>query len=97
MELRELKALQTIAELGSFSLAAKKLCLTQSALSHQIKNLEDELGESLLIRGKRCVAPSPAGVTVLASASQIQGIKRPGLPDLHILAYSVCDGRYQAG
>ena len=71
MELRELKALQTIAELGSFSLAAKKLCLTQSALSHQIKNLEDELGDSLLIRGKRRVAPSPAGLTVLASASQI--------------------------
>lgn len=71
MEIRQLKALRTIAEVGSFSSAARKLFLTQSALSHQIKNLEEELGETLLIRGKRHVVPSPAGQVVLVSAEQI--------------------------
>jgi DNA-binding transcriptional LysR family regulator len=71
VELKELRALQAIAEAGSFSLAARKLFLTQSALSHQIKNLEEELGETLLIRGKRSVTTSPAGRIVLASAEQI--------------------------
>src|SRR4051812_33370293 len=58
MEIKQLKALHAIAESGSFSAAAGKLRLTQSALSHQIKNLEEELGESLLIRGKPRVVPS---------------------------------------
>lgn len=71
MEIKQLKALRTIAEVGSFSSAARKLFLTQSALSHQIKNLEEELGETLLIRGKRHVTPSPAGQVVLVSAEQI--------------------------
>ena len=71
MEIKQLKALQAIAEAGSFSLAAKKLFLTQSALSHQMKKLEEELGETLLIRGNRQVAPTAEGRIVLASAEQI--------------------------
>lgn len=71
MEIKQFKALRAIAETGSFSLAADKLRLTQSALSHQIKNLEDELGETLLIRGKPRVVPTPAGEFVLASAHNI--------------------------
>jgi len=73
MEIKQLKALSAIAETGSFSVAATRLCLTQSALSHQIRNLEDELGETLLIRGKPRVLPSPAGQVVLASAESILG------------------------
>jgi DNA-binding transcriptional LysR family regulator len=71
MEIKQLRALKAIAETGSFSVAADKLRLTQSALSHQIKNLEDELGETLLIRGKPRVFPSPAGGVVLSSAERI--------------------------
>lgn len=71
MEIKQLKALRAIAETGSFSVAAGKLRLTQSALSHQIKNLEEELGESLLIRGKPRVTPSAAGQRVLAGAQAI--------------------------
>ncbi len=68
MEIKQLKALRAIAETGSFSVAADRLRLTQSALSHQIKNLEDELGETLLIRGRSRVVPTDAGLIVLASA-----------------------------
>jgi DNA-binding transcriptional LysR family regulator len=71
LEIKQLQALRAIAETGSFSLAAGKLRLTQSALSHQIKNLEAELGETLLIRGKPKVMPSSAGRLVLASAEHI--------------------------
>lgn len=71
MEIKQLKALRVIAEVGSFSIAADKLQLTQSALSHQIRNLEDELGETLLIRGKPKVYASPAGQRVLLSAERI--------------------------
>ena len=71
MEIKQLKALRAIAETGSFSLAASKLSLTQSALSHQIKKLEEELGETLLIRGKPKAVPSSAGRLVLASAERV--------------------------
>jgi DNA-binding transcriptional LysR family regulator len=71
VEIKQLRALRAIAQTGSFSVAAGRLRLTQSALSHQIKNLEDELGETLLIRGKPRVVPTAAGLLVLASAQNI--------------------------
>lgn len=71
MEIKQLRALRAIVETGSFSVAASRLRLTQSALSHQIKNLEAELGETLLIRGKPRVQPSSAGRLVLASAERV--------------------------
>jgi DNA-binding transcriptional LysR family regulator len=71
VEIKQLRALRAIVETGSFSVAAGRLRLTQSALSHQIKNLEAELGETLLIRGKPRVQPSSAGRVVLASAERI--------------------------
>lgn len=79
MEIKQLKALVAIAETGSFGEAAERLNLTQSAISHQIRHLEDELGETLLIRGKPGVVPSASGRSVLAAAyaalAQLNGIK----------------------
>lgn len=71
MELKQLEALKVIAETGSFSAAAVQLRLTQSALSHQIRKLEEELGESLIIRARPRVYASPAGQIVLAAAERI--------------------------
>lgn len=71
MELKQLKALQAIADTGSFAEAAAQLELTPSALSHQIRNLEAELDETLLIRARPHVYPSAAGLTVLAAAQKI--------------------------
>ena len=71
MEIKQLRALRSIAETGSFSAAAGRLRLTQSALSHQIKNLESELGETLLIRGRPKVQLSSAGRFVLDAAERI--------------------------
>ena len=53
MELRQLKTLVAIADYGSFAGAADAVSLTQSAISLQIKNLEDELGVELFDRRHR--------------------------------------------
>ncbi len=68
MEIKQLKALIAIVETGSFGAAAERLNLTQSAISHQIRHLEEQLGETLLVRGKPRVFPSSSGRSVLTSA-----------------------------
>lgn len=50
LELRHLRTLKAISHTGSLSRAADFLCLTQSAVSHQIKSLEDFYGEELVYK-----------------------------------------------
>jgi LysR family transcriptional regulator, hydrogen peroxide-inducible genes activator len=71
MDLRQLKALQAIADTGNFGEAADLLGVTQSALSHQVRQLEEELGETLLVRARPRTYASPAGRVVLESAARI--------------------------
>lgn len=71
MDLRQLAALRAIVETGSFHEAAKRLRLTQSAVSYQIRNLEQELGQTVVLRSKPRVALSPAGREVLRSSERI--------------------------
>lgn len=61
-----LDAFAAVARTGSFSKAAKQLFITQSALSQRIKQLEDELGLSVLERGSKQVTPTAAGHKLLA-------------------------------
>ena len=55
MELRHLRYFTAVAELGSFSAAARQLHVAQSSVSEQIADLEDELGGLLLDRSGRQV------------------------------------------
>jgi DNA-binding transcriptional LysR family regulator len=71
MEDHRLKAFCLIVEMKSFSKAAEAKLMTQSAVSHLIKNLEDELGVKLLIRQGKTVLPTPAGRVFYASGKQI--------------------------
>jgi DNA-binding transcriptional LysR family regulator len=71
MELWQLKTFRVIAETLNFTKAAETLNLTQSAVSHQIKALEGELGEPLFIRAKRGVILTAAGKTALEYAVRI--------------------------
>ncbi len=57
----ELRAFAAVIRHGSFSRAAVQLGVTPSALSQTIRALEDRLGQRLLNRTTRSVAPSPAG------------------------------------
>ena len=68
MNLRALKSLVAIVEHGSFQEAAHRLALTQSAISMQIKALEEELGVALLDRRERPLKPTESGETVLREA-----------------------------
>lgn len=68
MELRQLKYFVKVAETLSFSEAAKMLCVTQSTLSQQIKQLEQELDTTLLLRTSRTVALTEAGDELLPYA-----------------------------
>ncbi|MDZ7736011.1 MAG: LysR family transcriptional regulator [Gammaproteobacteria bacterium] len=53
LELRHLRTLLAIRDTGTIAAAAKRLHLTQSALSHQLKTLENQLGSPILTRHKR--------------------------------------------
>lgn len=61
MELRHLRYFIAIADTGSFTEAAHKLCTVQPSLSRQIKDLEDYVGTPLLVRGHRQVSLTDAG------------------------------------
>lgn len=68
MELRHLRYFVALAEQLNFTQAAEKVHVTQSTLSHQIKQLEDELGCRLFTREGRRVYLTDQGETFLDSA-----------------------------
>ena len=61
MLLRQIEYFQAVVENNSFTLAAEQCNISQSAISQQIKVLEDELGVALLERQKRKFSLTPAG------------------------------------
>jgi DNA-binding transcriptional LysR family regulator len=71
MELAQFRTLRAVAETLSFTRAAERLGLTQSAVSHQVKALEAELGEPLFVRSKRGVLLSDGGRAALEHAGRI--------------------------
>ena len=71
MELRVLKYFLTIAREGSITGAANSLHLTQPTLTRQIQELEKELGQKLLVRGKYKVTLTPEGMILRKRAQEI--------------------------
>lgn len=68
MDLRQLRQFSVLAEEGSFSRAAERLCMAQPPLSVAIRKLEEEIGTSVFIRGSRGVRLTAAGEAALAMA-----------------------------
>src|SRR5690606_19486284 len=64
MEVRQLRCFQAVAEELSFSRAARRLRVAQPAVSRTIRELEDQLGVSLLNRTRRSVSLTPAGAVL---------------------------------
>jgi DNA-binding transcriptional LysR family regulator len=64
-ELGELSAFSIVAEERSFTRAAARLGVSQSALSHSMRGLEERLGLQLLARTTRSVSPTAAGTALL--------------------------------
>jgi DNA-binding transcriptional LysR family regulator len=82
---RQLLAFAALARLGSFTLAAQELFLTQSAISHAIKALEEEAGCRLFERAGRRVTLTQAGEQLLRHVDKIfaeMKIARSGLAEL---------------
>jgi LysR family transcriptional regulator for metE and metH len=71
LEIRHLRLVAAVADCGSLTRAGDRLHLTQSALSHQLRDIESRLGAALFLRvGKRLVL-TPAGERLLASAREV--------------------------
>ncbi len=68
MDFRQLKALVTVAEVGSVTRAAELLHLVQPAVTRQIRTLEQELGVALFERTRHGMRPTAAGTTLVERA-----------------------------
>jgi LysR family transcriptional regulator for metE and metH len=71
LEIRHLTLVDAVAELGNVTRAADRLHLTQSALSHQLRDIESRLGAPLFVRLSRRMALTPEGERVLTSARRV--------------------------
>ncbi len=71
LELRHLKTLHALREADSLVEAAERLHLTQSALSHQFKELEERLGMQLFVRKTKPVRFTSAGLRLLQLADSL--------------------------
>jgi len=71
LDSRQLLAAKVLADTGSFTLAGLQLCLTQSAVSHTIKALEEEVGCQLFARTGKGVLVTPAGKHFLLQLDRI--------------------------
>ncbi|HYR85483.1 MAG TPA: LysR family transcriptional regulator [Terriglobia bacterium] len=71
LEVRHLRLVVAIAELGSMTKAGDHLNLTQSALSHQLRDIEERLGSPLFRRLNKKMDLTPAGERLLESARRV--------------------------
>ncbi|QEW23514.1 CysJI operon transcriptional activator (plasmid) [Paracoccaceae bacterium] len=69
--LDELTAFVAVVELNSFSDAARKLHITQPALSRRIAKIEGEVGEQMLVRSKNNIQPTATGRRFYAIAKRL--------------------------
>ena len=71
IEFRHLRTIKAIHDAGGLARAADLLNITQSALSHQIKGIEDQAGVELFVRRTKPLRLSAAGLKLLAAADDI--------------------------
>lgn len=86
MELLLLRTLVAVAEAGSFSAAATRLCITQSAVSRRIKQLEEHYAVTLLDRAGPVVRPTEAGRSLVQKARRMLEYEREMEESLSTLA-----------
>lgn len=87
LDSRKLLAFTTLARVGSFTMAARELNLTQSAVSHAIKSLEEDLELRLFDRLGRSVKLTPAGTQLLDHAHRILDEMKVARADLAAFAF----------
>lgn len=88
IELKHLKTLMVLRTTGSLTATANNLCLTQSALSHQLRDLEQRLGSPLFLRKTRPVRFTAEGKILLALADKV-------LPTIQAAEQELASNRHQ--
>ena len=88
LEVKHLKLVQAIQQERSITRAGNKLHLTQSAVSHQLKEIEDRLQTPLFIRARHELTLTPAGQRVLNSAAIVLDELRRAEEDIAAIAGS---------
>ena len=71
IERSHLRIIQAVEEHGSLTAAARELCVTQSALSHTVRKLEDNLGTPVWLREGRSLRLTQAGRYLLNIANRV--------------------------
>jgi LysR family transcriptional regulator, regulator for metE and metH len=71
MDIRHLKMIQEVARQGNLTKAAEHLYLSQSALSHQLKDIEDYFKTQIFIRQKKQMLLTDAGKLILEASEKI--------------------------
>lgn len=88
IDLKKLRYFTTVAELGSFTKAARQLHIAQPALSRQVRMLEENLGLQLLSRSTRGVVLTDAGQILLNHARALAANLAHVVEDMHARAGS---------
>lgn len=88
LEVRHLKLIEAIAKEGSITKAGNHLYLTQSALSHQLRDAEEKLGVALFVRLNKRMILTPAGERLLSSAQAVLDEMKRAEEDIRQIALS---------
>ena len=86
LNLDQLRTLVAVAEAGSLTAAAPQVFLSQSAVSEQLRKLEEQVGQTLLLRSKAGAAPTAAGERLLAYARRMLALGEQACLDLQGVA-----------
>lgn len=89
MNLQQLTTFCTVLSEGSMTAAAEKLFLTQPAVSQQIRNLEEELGVNLLVRGVRQVKSTLQGQLLFDYAKRILHLTHQAEVAIHTMSQEI--------
>src|SRR5262245_66390627 len=88
LDIRHLKLIVAVTEEKSVTRAGEVLHLTQSALSHQLREIEEKLGTPLFLRMNKKMILTQAGERLLHTAQQVlDGMKRAEAHISHIAGY----------
>lgn len=82
LDLDQLKTLTVVLDTGSLTRAAPLVSLSQSAVSEQMRKLEERVGMPLLSRSKAGVLPTPAGTQLAAYARRLLALSDEAVRDL---------------
>ena len=94
LDLELLRSFVSVVEAGGFTRAGERVHRTQSTVSQQIKRLEDDIGQPLLHRSGKQVAPTEAGEKLLSYARRLLSLAEEARD---VLARPVSEGAVKLG